>query len=146
MKTKAKKAPRGPKYASYDLVPKTYIELCNEWLPRPIHDDDANGAATVMIDALAGFTLNDEQEDYLEAVSHFVSEYEDDEDAMEKLPGIDFLRAIIEDNGLSGADLSRILGGSRLLGPMILRGERQITADHARALGAHFKIDPGLFL
>jgi hypothetical protein len=29
---------------------------------------------------------------------------------------------------------------------MILRGERRITADHARSLGAHFAVDPGAFL
>ena len=136
----------GPKYVTYDEVPKTYLELCDEWLPRPIHDDEANASATVMIDALAGFPLNMEQGDYLDAVAHFVSEYEDDGEEVEKLPGIDFLRVLIDDNGLSGAELSRILGGSRLLGPMILRGERQITADHAPAMGAHFQVDPGFFL
>jgi len=29
---------------------------------------------------------------------------------------------------------------------MLLRGDRNITAEHARALGKHFKLDPGAFL
>jgi hypothetical protein len=29
---------------------------------------------------------------------------------------------------------------------MLLRGDRNITAEHARTLGKHFKLDPGAFL
>jgi antitoxin component HigA of HigAB toxin-antitoxin module len=29
---------------------------------------------------------------------------------------------------------------------MILRGERSITAEHARAIGARFGLSPGLFI
>lgn len=144
MKTKVQKARKGPRYPNYEAVPETYRELCAEWLPRPIHDKAANAEATAMIDALAGFPLNDEQEDYLEAVSHFVTAYEGD--YVPKVTGLDLLKSLVEDHELTGAGLSRLLGGSRLLGAMILRGERRITADHARKLGAHFKLEPGAFL
>jgi hypothetical protein len=29
---------------------------------------------------------------------------------------------------------------------MILRGDREITAAHARALGTHFHLNPGAFI
>jgi plasmid maintenance system antidote protein VapI len=29
---------------------------------------------------------------------------------------------------------------------MIVRGDRNITTDHARALGAYFELSPGAFL
>jgi antitoxin component HigA of HigAB toxin-antitoxin module len=47
---------------------------------------------------------------------------------------------------MSAADLSRVLGSHRTLGPMILRGERSITAEHARALGSHFGLPAGVFI
>ncbi|MFV0336720.1 MAG: hypothetical protein ACK5LK_00545 [Chthoniobacterales bacterium] len=50
----------------------------------------------------------------------------------------------IENNKTSTS--SRILNASRHLGPMILRGERRITADHARLLSKYFAVDVGLFL
>lgn len=134
----------GPKYRSYEAVPKTYRDLCSEWLPRPIHDASANTKATAMIDGLAGFPLNEEQEDYLEAVSHFVNEYEGG--YRSEISGLDLLRHLVEENGLTGVQLSEILGGSRMLGAMILRGERRITADHARRLGERFAMEPGAFL
>lgn len=133
------------KYGKYEEIPSTYCALCREYLPRPIHDEEENAAATEMVDALAVFQeLNSEQSDYLEAVSHFVNEYER-EDGVE-ISGLDALRFLLKEHEMSGTDLARILGSSRMLGPMILRGERSITADHARKLGAYFKVDPGLFL
>jgi len=43
-------------------------------------------------------------------------------------------------------DLSRILQSSAKLGAMILRGDRSITADHARKLGEYFKLPAGTFI
>ena len=134
-----------PKYASLEEVPATYAALCGEWLPRPIRNKDANAEASAMMDALAVFeNLNEDQLDYLDAVSHFVAEYEGE--VKVKVSGLRLLAALLHENALTGADLSRILGGSRTLGPMILRGERSITAGHARTLGTHFKLSPAAFL
>ena len=59
---------------------------------------------------------------------------------------LELLKHLLAENDMGGADLSRLLGGSRQLGPMILRGERSITAEHARKLGARFALDPGAFI
>ena len=134
------------KFTTLSTVPKTYRALCDLWLPRPIRDADTVAKATVLIDALAVFNdLNEDQLDYLDAISHFVSKYEG-EIASPRVTGLDLLKSLMEDHAMTGADLSRILGGSRLLGPMILRGERNITADHARKLSMQFKLSPGAFL
>lgn len=133
-----------PKFANLAATPKIYRALCEEWLPRPIHDNEMCEEATAMIDALAGFDLNEEQLDYLEAASHFVTAYEGD--YRPQVSGLTLLKSLVEENDLTGADLSKILSGSRQLGAMILRGERNITAKHARVFGAHFKLNPGAFL
>ena len=134
------------KFQALSEVPKTYRSLCALWLPRPIHGKEVASEATEIIDALSVFTdLNEDQLDYLDAVAHFVTEYE----GLVELPpvsGLAVLQSLVEDHQMSGADLSRILGGSRMLGAMILRGERNITANHARVLGTHFNLSPGAFL
>jgi hypothetical protein len=43
---------------------------------------------------------------------------------------------------MSGTDLSRLLDASSKLGPMILCGDRSITAEHARILGKHLASPP----
>jgi len=47
--------------------------------------------------------------------------------------------------GLAPADLSRILGCSRNLGAMILRGERKLTLKHVRTLSRRFRVSADLF-
>ena len=59
---------------------------------------------------------------------------------------MELLNYLLENHDMSGADLSRLLGASRHLGPMILRGEFEITAEHARLLSKHFALSPGAFI
>ena len=53
-----------------------------------------------------------------------------------KVSGLEMLKGIVAEQGMSAAALARILGGDRSLGTKVLAGERRITADHARVLGA----------
>jgi antitoxin component HigA of HigAB toxin-antitoxin module len=64
--------------ASIKRLPRTYAGLVALLPPRPIHDDVDLANATQMIDRLAGFDLNADQEDYLEAIATFVEAYEKD--------------------------------------------------------------------
>lgn len=58
------------RFASHADIPKTYRELCEAYLPRPIHDDAEDEEATAMMNALAVFTrLNTEQRDYLDVLT-----------------------------------------------------------------------------
>lgn len=129
---------------------RRYAELVAALPPRPLHDAKDYDRAVEMIGRLVGYKLNRDQEDYLEALTVFVERYEAEHDETQvdvrRVRGVDVLRSLLEDHGLSGADLSRMLGASRSLGPMILRGERSLTAEHARVLGAHFHVDPGVFI
>ena len=147
MKTLTRKTRR---FASYAEMPKTYRELCQLYLPRPVHDDNEDAAATAMMNALAVFPkLNAEQQDYLDALTEFVDAYDKAKMKTVKWPkvtGLDVLKHLMVEHKMNGADLSRILGGSRNLGAMILRGDRNLTLAHVRKLAARFKVSPELFI
>jgi antitoxin component HigA of HigAB toxin-antitoxin module len=136
------------RFASYADIPKTYRELCGLYLPRPIHDEAQDEEATAMMNALAVFTrLNAEQRDYFDVLTEFVDEYDRGRKVRwPKISGLDSLKFLLEENGMSAADLSRVLGASRNLGAMILRGERQLTLAHVRTLARHFSVSADLFL
>ena len=136
------------RFASCADVPKTYCELCQLYLPRPIRDDAEDAEATAMMHALAVFTrLNREQQDYLDVLTEFVDAYDKPKvKPLAKVSGLDVLRHLLAEHGLSAADLSRILGASRNLGAMILRGDRRLTLGHVRTLANHFKVSADLFL
>jgi antitoxin component HigA of HigAB toxin-antitoxin module len=145
MKTLTHKTRR---FASYADIPKTYRELCRHYLPRPIHDDAEDAEATAMMNALAVFTrLNTEQRDYLDVLTEFVDEFDKGRKTQwPKISGLDALKHLLQERGMSAADLSRILDSSRNLGAMILRGERKMTLNHVRTLSKHFGVSANLFL
>ena len=50
------------RFAGYADIPKTYRELCQLYLPRPIHDAAEEAEGKAMMNALAVFTrLNAER-------------------------------------------------------------------------------------
>ena len=66
-----------PRFPNYTAVPKTYRELCQIYLPRPIHDDSEDITATAMMNALAVYPrLNPEQQDYLDVLTEFVDAFD----------------------------------------------------------------------
>lgn len=129
---------------------KTYAKLVSVFPPRPLHDATDYDNAVEMVGQLAGYELNADQADYLEALATFIEKYEAEHDETQVdtrgRKGVVMLKRLMEQHDMNGADLSRLLGLSRLAGPMILRGERNITAEHARKLGQHFKMEPGAFI
>jgi len=128
-------------------LPKTYRELVALLPPRPIHDDVDLANAVEMIDRLAGFKLNRDQEDYLEALSTFVAAYESERFPMDDshISPRDALKFLLNEHGMSASDLGRLLG-NRTLGPAILSGHRDLSKAHIKKIAKHFKVDAGVLL
>ena len=136
------------RFAGYADIPKTYRELCQLYLPRPIHQEAEDDEAKDMMNALAVFTrLNAEQRDYLEVLTDFVDEFDKGKKIRRpKISGLDVLKHLMEERGMIAADLARLLGVHRSMGAMILRGERKLTLNHVRTLARHFGVSADLFL
>ena len=128
-------------------LPKTYGGLVALLPPRPIHEDVDLANATEMIDRLAGFGLNADQEDYLDALSTFVEAYEAERFPIDdsRITPLEALKTLVDEHGMSASDLGRLLG-NRTLGAAILSGRRSLSKTHIRKLAEHFKVEPGLFL
>jgi HTH-type transcriptional regulator / antitoxin HigA len=132
----------------FATLPKDYLGLCRIQMPRPIHDamDYANVAE--ITDAMAlwqeEFTLD--QRDYFDLLCGLLEEYDRAHIKWPKVSTQVRLAHLLDESGLSAADLSRILGGSRNLGSMILRGDRNLTLAHIRKLADHFRVSPELFI
>jgi antitoxin component HigA of HigAB toxin-antitoxin module len=58
-------------------------------------------------------------------VRALIEDYDAEHVRWPKVTGLDALKDLMAEHGLGGADLSRLLAGSRNLDAMILRGERQ---------------------
>lgn len=132
---------------TFATLPSTYTELTQLLMPRPIHDEVGYKNTVDMIDALAGHVLNADQADYLAILSDQVEAYEKPSVSPDETGGgIATLKYLMEEHGLSGEDLSVILGVDRSLAYRILRAERNLTPAHMKALARHFGITPASFL
>ncbi len=128
-------------------LPKTYHDLCGLLMPRKIHDDFELEAAQELIDALAVLsTRTKDQEDYLETLAELAEAYEEQTVKITRRSGLDTLKFLLAENGLTASDLSRLLGTDISLGYRILSGERGLTTSHIRKLSAHFQVGPEVFI
>jgi antitoxin component HigA of HigAB toxin-antitoxin module len=133
---------------SFVALPRDYAGLCGILLPRPIRDetDLANTVEVTDVMAVHAEDFSDDQQDYFDLLCSLVQTYEDQQVKWPQRSVRQRLQYLAKEHDLAGADLSRILGVSRNLGPMILRGDREITAAHARVLGAYFGLPAGTFI
>ena len=133
---------------SFATLPKDYTGLCQRYVPRPLHDAADYAAARRAIEPLLGFEerLTADQADYLEAVSSFLETHDRARVKWPQGAALDTLKFLLAQHEMSAADLSRVLGGDRSMGPKLLRGERRLTVDHIRTLARHFHVEPGILL
>jgi antitoxin component HigA of HigAB toxin-antitoxin module len=130
-------------------LPTSYNGLVATFMPRPIHDKVGHDNTLAVIDALAGRSLNDEQEEYLDLLSTLLESYEADnlKDELAALPrGLAMLQYLCEENSVNGVKLGRILGVGRAQASLLLKGERNLTVTHLQRLSEHFKVSSELFM
>ena len=136
------------KKIEFHSLPREFAALCAVLTPRPIRDRADYDNTVEIIEAMVLWEkeFSRDQEDYFEVICTLVERYEAEHAKWPDVSPVEMLRHLVDEHQMSGADLSRVLGGSRHLGSMILRGERSITLSHARKLAAHFGLQPGAFV
>ena len=132
---------------TFARLPKTYSGLVALHMPRPIHDKVAYDNAVEVVHALAGHKLNHDQDDYLAIMAKLVEDYENENvPAPKPVEGIKALKFLLEENNLTADDLGEIIGVNRSIAYRILKGARNLTADHIKKLAARFAVSADLFL
>lgn len=132
---------------TFAKLPATYEGLVKLHMPRPIHDDVAYENAMEMIDIMAGHALNPDQNDYLMILSDQVEAWDKETTPPRPKPsGLAMLKYMMEEHDMTGDDLAKVLGVDRAHAYRILRGERNLTAPHLKALSARFGLPADTFL
>ena len=132
---------------NYKNLPKTYHGLISLHMLRPIHDQVEYHNALEILDAMAGFELTADQEDYFEALSLLVEAYEKEHlPSLPKVKGVKLLAHLLAEHQMSAADLAKLLGVDRSLGVRLLNNERNLTVQHVTKLAGHFHVPVGLFM
>jgi len=143
-----KKTSKTLRFADY---PKEYRQLCDFYLPRPIHDKVGYENALEIVEPMAGFEhqFTRDQGDYFELLTDLILAYEEDQEKghpERKLTLSERLKALLESADWSASDLGRFLELDATMGNKIVRGERKLTANHIRRLSGHFSLSAEYFL
>ena len=87
------------------------------------------------------------ERDYLSALTFFVEDYENKHYQIEAnaMEPIDALKYLMEQSGMTTADLGRLLGNSSLAS-QIVHGKRELSKSHIAALAKYFHVEAGLFI
>ncbi len=125
----------------------TYMDLIRRFPLRPIKDDAEHEQAVGVVGELMGRKLDSGATDYLDTLILLVNKYEDENHTPRgvHLSPRDALRAIMNANGMSQAQMGKIIGSASALS-MFLSGERELSKAHIKALVARFRVDANLFL
>jgi antitoxin component HigA of HigAB toxin-antitoxin module len=127
-----------------------YLVLVNRLPLAPIKNKKHFKDALALIDELGVMDedkLTPGQMDYLLVLSDLVEHYENAHFPSDSPfeDGISALEYLMKQTEMSASDLGRLLG-SRQLGPLILRRERELSKAHIVKLAGHFKVSTDLFL
>lgn len=131
---------------SKQQVRDTYMELVQRVPLKTIKNDREHEDATRIISELMGRDLDDGAGDYLDALIVLVNKYEDEHHPIaEDMTPQEALRALMEANSLTQAEIGRIIGTESAVS-MFLNGHRQLSKAQIKRLSARFKIDASVFI
>ena len=124
-----------------------YGRVLSRELPRPIRTDRDLERAIARLEELdeRDASLSPEERELAELYTSLIEAYEDQRYPIPHAAPHEFLRALLEDRGLSQADIAPLLGG-RGHASEILSGKRSISKTQAKNLAAHFGLSVEVFI
>ena len=129
-------------------LPGRFKDLVSLFPPRAVRDEADYDNTIEMLDALTSTARRTKgQDEYLNTLAVLVEAHEDEHypiDTSHVAP-LDSLEHLVAESGMNASRLGDLLG-NRSLGSKLLRGERQLSKAHIRALCRHFRVKPELFL
>jgi HTH-type transcriptional regulator/antitoxin HigA len=122
-----------------------YIELITTFPPRPITNDAELIATQNQINSLLDKgKLTQDDRDYLKVLGTLVYDYEDKNEPMPTLKGVELLKALLEESNLQAKDLASICQSDSIVLDILDR-KRELTATQIKELAAFFHISPAAF-
>lgn len=123
-----------------------YIELITTFPPRPITNDAELIATQNQINSILDKNkLTQDDRDYLKVLGTLVYDYEDKNESMPILKGVELIKALLDESNLKPQDLIPIFPTEAIVLDIINR-KCELTASQIKELAAFFHISPGSFV
>lgn len=123
-----------------------YLELLKQYPPRPIHnEEDLEMMQEVINRLLDKPQLTVEEREYLNVLGALIYEYEENQEPIPDIYGLELLKFILEERNLQKQDLLSIFESKSTLDD-ILDGQQDLTPVYIQKLANFLNISPDLFL
>ncbi len=123
-----------------------YLELVRTFPLEHIQDDAHLDAALSVIDHLIDKPERSEAEEaYLLALTDLVETYEDLHVIIPEVSGVAMVRNLMEENGLTQADLAPLFGSASIVSE-VLSGKRRLALSHIERLSEYFGLPADVFI
>ncbi|MDY7012393.1 MAG: transcriptional regulator [Cyanobacteriota bacterium] len=127
------------------LASNDYIELLKSFPPRPIASEEEFVATQNVIDSLLDReNPSKAEQDYLDVLGTLVYEYEQKQEPIPDIYGIELLEALLQEFDLRQKALVPIFKTESIVSD-VLHGKRQLTTRHIEELASFFHISPACF-
>jgi HTH-type transcriptional regulator / antitoxin HigA len=124
---------------------KRYVDLLNEFPPRPIKSEQEFTAVQKVVDVLLDAKqLSTDQKEYLNLLGIIIYEYEGKKVGIPDIYGVDLLNVLIDEWGLKQKELIPIFKTESIVSA-VLNGHRQLTVEHIQKLAEFFHVSPAVF-
>lgn len=122
-----------------------YLELLKQYPPRPIHnEEDLEMMQEVINRLLDKPQLTAEEREYLNVLGALIYEYEENQEPIPDIYGLELLKFILEERNLQKQDLLSIFESKSTLDD-ILDGQQDLTPIYIQKLANFLNISPDLF-
>ncbi len=122
-----------------------YIQLLQKFPPRPITNEaDLEVTQNIIDQLLDQSQLSQAEEDYLNVLGTLVYEYEQSQEPIPDIYGIELLKVLIKERNLQQKDLVSIFKTESIISD-ILHEKRQLTVRHIQELAQFFNLSPAVF-
>jgi HTH-type transcriptional regulator/antitoxin HigA len=122
-----------------------YLELLKQYPPRPIHnEEDLEMMQEVINRLLDKPQLTAEEREYLNVLGALIYEYEENQEPIPDIYGLELLKFILEERNLQKQDLLSIFESKSTLDD-IFDGLQELTPIYIQKLANFLNISPDLF-
>jgi len=132
--------------AVYGKREDRYLELVRRFPLRPLRTDaDLDVAVTVIDSLIDQDELSAPEQDYLDVLSNLVEAYETEAVPMAPVGDADMLRFLIEQKGVTQAEVAKKTGIAESTISEVLAGKRKLNRTQIGKLARFFHDGPGTF-
>ena len=123
-----------------------YLALVRAFPLVSLHNDAHLSEALAVIDQLLDISERSTAEgEYLQALTDLVETYENAHVAIPTVTGVDALRYLMAENGLTQADLAPLFGPRSIISE-VLAGKRGLALSHITRLAEYFGLPAQVFI